>query len=822
MRIELLIDGKILDVDQTVNVVMTTSVADVEEPECSAAGYSQSFEVPFTSRNREALGFVEQTFTKDQFNNEQHKAEYRVDGICVMRGLAYMEKYTFTISGGSFHLSIVGESYAWVSNANKQVRSLNSIEKVMYRMPDIYANSISNTNPLIRFFPVDRGAFYEMNDDDEYVPREHLCIFDYHPFINIWKLLRLIFQGFTLRSSLASLFEELYISGYFPEKEDQNYYEEKNDFKAGTTIDFERVNTTNRLINLFDDLNNKDEGYFDNGVLVGGTRIFPYTQFATEDEITLRFEIELKYTAIVIGAGLVPYSYADTFIFGVGTDEVLKTNDEFYFPVSLSEEYKERTENPYDITADGHYYVYIDPGNNSQYKFFWFSDGGEYTVRSDMRSWLVYYRYGVGAAPLSILLSNSNTSVDGAVNILKAGDGAKVIIVPLTLFKESADEMIQSSLTFNRVVHTNPYTFGKGRNGFSFACAFRSSQTTTNCPLHIGEKCTIVPKFGNFIGWGDEVNISTVGGTDTQMNVISALRQLFNLMFYTNPLTREVFIEPRSRFFDTSGGYIDWRSKIDYDKDIEIEELGGEIGSSLKLAYAEGGDVVQWYNKRMCNKLGLGTYKVPLLNKTVAEEYEIANALYSPFLTRKIPSVGMTVLQNAVEMEQNTIDEADLNVTPVIGYFDGIAARTSGKDIVAYSRYPLLTYQNADKRINLGFEDLRTTDGIVAGLHQYYDDNVYLYNYGRRLTLYLKLGPQDVESINMPNRSIYDLRAVFMLMHEGENVPCLLEKVEEYDPAGGNSTKCSFIIDPRLSVSELTIITYDGEAVSYDFTVLGY
>ena len=69
-----------------------------------------------------------------------------------------------------------------------------------------------------------------------------------------------------------------------------------------------------------------------------------------------------------------------------------------------------------------------------------------------------------------------------------------------------------------------------------------------------------------------------------------------------------------------------------------------------------------------------------------------------------------------------------------------------------------------------------------------------------------------------------DFRAVYLLNFDGEDVPCLLESIEDYNPANGASTKCVFISDPHIKLTgdDLTVITYDGVAISRNNTVIGY
>ena len=183
----------------------------------------------------------------------------------------------------------------------------------------------------------------------------------------------------------------------------------------------------------------------------------------------------------------------------------------------------------------------------------------------------------------------------------------------------------------------------------------------------------------------------------------------------------------------------------------------------------------------------------------------------------------MTIPQEERESTQNQINDIELEMTPIIGCFDGLSNRIAGEDVAQYSHYPQLVFQDAAKNINLGYEDIGG-NSIVRGLRQFYEDNISAYNHGRRITMYLKLTPRDVEAIQFPNSQMQDFRAVYLLNFDGEDVPCLLEQIADYNPATGASTKCVFISDPHIKLTgdDLTVITYDDVAIGRNNTLTGY
>lgn len=235
MVVELKIDGHKVDMNQKGNIAATHSIADIEEPDSTAAGYTKSVEVPLIS-NMRVFRFINELYSKEQFNNELHKAEYIVDGNTVMSGIAQIDKITYKFGsghklvGGSFHVSVIGAAFDWITNAKKQINELESAETVVYNMEEVYKNSIREDESLIKFFPVDRGAFWEENYNGDLIPRKKLDIRDYHPFFNVWKTMCLILSEYTIKSSMEDFFKKLYCSGYMPVNEDLSYIKEENDF----------------------------------------------------------------------------------------------------------------------------------------------------------------------------------------------------------------------------------------------------------------------------------------------------------------------------------------------------------------------------------------------------------------------------------------------------------------------------------------------------------------------------------------------------------------------------------------------------------------
>ena len=837
MVVELKIDGHKVDMNQKGNIAATHSIADIEEPDSTAVGYTKSVEVPLIS-NMRVFRFINERYSKEQFNNELHKAEYIVDGNTVMSGIAQIDKITYKFGsghklvGGSFHVSVIGAAFDWITNAKKQINELESAETVVYNMGEVYKNSISEDISLVKFFPVDRGAFWVENIDGDLIPRKILDIRDYHPFFNVWKTMCLILFEYTIKSSMEDFFKKLYCSGYMPVNEDLSYIKEENDFYIGTSatedvpillgmISPKKPTISANIYDLWD----SDEYHNDKGV-ISSPPISSTPHFHPTETATVRMQTNLHYKTQIVNGST---GYWNDIMKEYGeclyVDEFrLYVNAQYERIILTLDKCVEAKNRQGDIK---NIFIPCDP-----------NEAKTYVVYLEFASWQISGRIIFQCKGTYTDLGQHKAGGRGnwyVITVPQGREGLLGTFQGISMY-DSIDvaefyyfEIYDNLVTFNMDnVTRNAYTLTKGNTyplWGQFACSREYGLTPDKIDgvqLWLCENNNIKPDFTNVIGLNDKVGISTIGGTGSQLDFLASLRQLFCLMYYTNPLTKEIHIEPRTRFYNRDrADIIDWRDKIDYLKEIEIEELGGDVGNALKLAYASGNEVVGYYNWK--NRTELGAYRTPLLNKTADDTKEIVNGIFAPFLLRTVDSMGMTIPQDVRENDQKQIDDVELEMTPIVGYFGGVDDRTTGDDKKDYPRYPRLVFQDATKEINLGFEDINSTS-VVRGLNQYYKDNISAYNYGRRITMYLKLTPQDIEAIQFPNREKQDFRAVFLLNFDGEDVPCLLEQIADYNPATGASTKCVFISDPHIKLTgdDLTVITYDDVAIGRNNTLTGY
>lgn len=314
--------------------------------------------------------------------------------------------------------------------------------------------------------------------------------------------------------------------------------------------------------------------------------------------------------------------------------------------------------------------------------------------------------------------------------------------------------------------------------------------------LTLGRRTTLKPIFLPHPCEGSTVRFADVAAHRVrQIDLIGALKQMFNLCFYSDALTGTLYIEPRDDFYrdDT---VIDWSDRIDRSRPVTVEELGADLSKLFTLRYQEGDGTVARWDER--NKQILGRWSTPILNRFASEgERVYANPLFTPTLNRTgaYPDAPDASLAQVGDRDRTGVpaDTENLNFPPKIVRFLGVRTLpdTQRWGWPGYgNEYPEIAFHDpsGDEPFTLCFED---RDG-VTGLHGGYDRSIEQYNSGRRITLYLRLNPEDIEPLISPNGLRRDFRALFKLAIEGETVMCRLEEISDYNPSAG-STRCVFL-----------------------------
>jgi hypothetical protein len=305
---------------------------------------------------------------------------------------------------------------------------------------------------------------------------------------------------------------------------------------------------------------------------------------------------------------------------------------------------------------------------------------------------------------------------------------------------------------------------------------------------------SIKPDFGWGVPVHSEVKLSDIGGETDAESMLRSIMQLYNLLVYTNPKTKQVFLYSFADFWENN--VVDWRDRVDADSDISTTYVGDSIGKEILLSFAEGSPRIDYYNDR--HKLPYSAFKKALPNKMTTEAKEVQNeTLTPPYMVRIkdefgkgegfIPAVALPdkegdVLEFNIADVPNTlmmIDTSDERINSMPPLNTDVFGDVGGIQPSIVATYGDTTLSFSDK------------DGKV-GLHRYYDKQIALWEKAKRLTCYCRVEAWEIEALRYNSKNI-NFRSLFRLNINGEDIYARLESLE-YEPTNATN-KCTFIIE---------------------------
>lgn len=785
---KLFIDGKQADTDQTTAVSISLGIASITKIETGRTGYSKTIRVPMTARNRLLFGNPEEIHAAEQFNQQPHTARIEADGCTVLEGSPMMTRCESTPAGeGWYRINIIGAGKEWVQKAAAEMFNEIGIAFEHTITADMVKQSWTWDEP-VRFFPVQRDRFAVASDTVQQGVRM-LTFTDYHPFLNVRALVDAIAAagGYTVASTFmdSAFFRALYISGRYPEKEVEPLAERMG-FLAGRFADatavadrFGRVyadplTTISSVGNIVDTADPDD---ISDGVSVAGVynrngcfrKDGQRAAYYPTESVAVGFEYRLRYRSD----------------YRIASRTALKCFDRVYLDDNIEHRYQvtNRNEDRRETYRDGWSYrlIVFDHAEANTYRFTHelATDGTTSIVKTfSSRSTLIEPQTGQTISNPRLWIQSGGTYLPFTGDwALYDGYVAETgqIDIELTVRSSTATASPSTPRYFHR------FHFGGADEGMELTLG----RETTLRPVFMPHPCE-----GTTIGFAD-----VAAHEIRQIALINALKQLFNLYFYSDTLTRTLYVEPRETFY-RNDVVVDWSEKIDRSRPVAVEEPGADLAQHFTLRYQPGdGSAARWDES---HKEILGRWSAPILNRFAKEGEQIySNPIFTPTLnkTGEYPDAPEASLAQVGDRDRsgNAEENENLNFPPKIVRYYGMTALDGHPwGWPSYdSQYPKIAFHDpqGEQPFTLCFEDRDGADG----LHRYYDKTVELYNRGRRITLYLYLKPEDIEPLIVPNTLCHDFRALFRLTIAGETLLCRLEEICDYNPAGGQSTKCIFL-----------------------------
>lgn len=289
------------------------------------------------------------------------------------------------------------------------------------------------------------------------------------------------------------------------------------------------------------------------------------------------------------------------------------------------------------------------------------------------------------------------------------------------------------------------------------------------------------------------INVSALGGDIRQIDLIKALKQMFNLYFYTNEAERIVYIEPFNTFY--TGASRDFSTKLNELEEIRLSYVDNNKNTIFK--FKEDSNDTQQANKNYPN---LGGYKRTQLNVNAIEEEEIENDL----IAHTVMTNSSTNFIGGVPMPIMTTSDNDgrliLDLEPRILYYSGSPSTCqeyglNGTDYTTYAYFCSYDSETSHNN-NLIFGEYGNNKGLFEN---YYDGIFKIYDgifddnqrIPQLLECSLLLTPGDVSNIINATRN-KDFRTCVYLNNGRIRGHYYIQEIEDYNPDKA-STKCKLI-----------------------------
>lgn len=810
-----------MSIDSSIRISLC--VSDMTDPGKGRTGYSLPFVLPATARNREILGHCAEPTSTEMFNQRQCSARIEHDGCVIMNGELYVMSYTENgKGGGEYSAAVIGPGKEWVRKA-----AATPLRKMEVEFDEtITAAMIGQSwtwNKPVRFLPVQRDSFAVENRNSHLFPPVKILSFeDYHPFLHVRTMFESVFvaAGYSIESQFtgSALFDSLYMSGNYPKKSIEGD-KSKMDFLAGRFADatatansggrvyadpVTNLNTVGNIVETADPREENDGKVLENVFAKNDcfTKIGDRIAFVPTHSVVVGFEFKIHYTADYYMAG---------------RDE-LKTFDELYLWSGQSRNYKVANTNTdrrgefrtgktfmaivFDHTeGDSYQFRYdellneqVDPENPGP---------GEVTTRTFT---------SFSTRTKTITVTGTKPVANPQIWIKRQGSSSYVLCVKdWALYDGHVVERgeVEVEITVRsspeRVLPSSPkyfdqIYFGGAEPGMKFT---------------LGKGTTVRPVFAGYPCEGSTVKFEDVAAHEaTALDFVNAIRHMFNLTFVTDNIEKKVYVEPQKDFY-RAGPVVDWSDRIDLSKPICVSEPGSGLPQIYTMCYRTGDGAVTRWNRQ--NGERFGSHSWDIRNRFAKEGENVKeNPLFTASLTvaGDFPGATAAILTQAGDREAGIMrDVEELNFPPKIVRYLGMAGLPPSQKWgwPSYGgSYPFLAFhhEGGSADITAPGSDADTegtqadmTNGFslcfgdrdaVEGLHRFYDRTFETYDGGKKVEAYIRIGPEEIESLANPDSLGRDFRALYRLVINGENALYRLQQVCDYDPAQP-SVKCVFI-----------------------------
>ena len=783
--VTLWIDGKQCDVEQIPTIPIGFDAANLSNVEGARSGRSVELILPTTPNNDSLFGASRDLYATERFNMEHHTARIEKDGVQIFEGTAYLLATTVNRElGGSYKIRLSEGGAEWIDSL--VYGHLSDLHIPFSKKLNLSAIESSwDGEQAVRFLPVYRGGYLPHTSSFSALPTERaLLTDDYHPFISIAEMVRAMFaeSGYELRSNFfdSEFGRSLYMSGD---------YSHTNNATAKAKCDF-----------------------FARRAVAGSAsadfagRVYASTAFA---EHTIGPIVDTANPEAIDGNGDV---MSDTFSLnnsfsknGAGNicfTPKISVKAGFLLHLEYSTEYKIMSRNRFvgfDVVEGlNGARVEIALANTCQ-------DFREKTA-PDMQYRVVVFDHVADRQYLLSAIQEDRTIVTlkswAARSALVTTPATQLTTLNL-YYRDSTEEswqrykedwamyagyieesgMVDVEMDF-RIA---PQDVSAGES--LVLDKFWFGGADAGMKIIVGTGTSLRPYFTNVPGYNSNLEFKDVAPRNIrQVELLDALGEMFNLVFYTDRTRKEVHIEPLEAMYE-DGEVVDWNSRIDLLSGVVISDLGMDMPQDFVLTYLNTDRASNSFNNEHNTTLGRWSMRNPLYGTKRATR-TLGNKLFTTTLNIS-NTLGCAPSASILQVgDVDSDDDKELcSFTPRIVCYNGLRNLPDGESWGATSRlgyYPYAAFLDEDS-VNLCFEE---RNGI-EGLNRYYRPMLLRQCDGQLITINLFLSTAEIASLFTSDGTKPSLRSLFRFNILGESSLFRLAKVEQWDTEK-NVVQCSF------------------------------
>ena len=787
----LLIDSRECPFDASKRLRLRWSAAKLRSVDEARTGLAVTLDIPSTPETDRLFGSARDIHSTMRFNDTLHTASIECDGVTVHSGTAVLSGTAESDGAAIYRLTVTGGAAQWAKHAARTMFNALPIDFSMRLTPLQIADSWQHADAAVRFLPVLRDSYEPTYSSVGLMPAEKIMSTDdYHPFISVRAVLRAIFaeSGYTLRSDFvdSDLFGSLYVSGAY-QSTDTDAVRNRMDFVAGRTADAEaRADYSGRVYFSPQMSVNTAGNFVDTFASADGSLFSRNGCISIEDERTVFRPLA------AIRAG---FEYTVRYVtdYRIATRKRLTGFDTIYTPSTgevhyeLANRYVDRRDR---LTADFDYRaVVFDHKAGASYRLVCTAaSGGSYVM-------------GQFATRSAIVSTGTGTTFSKPVLQVASPSGAWTTYTgDWALYDGYIGETGQTEVSFTlrspsqACSPTSPVAFDRMYiSGAEQGMMFRLLASST-----------LRPVFSANAGYGSQLSFADIAHLQVRQGVfIEAVRQMFNLVIFTDEDSHTVFMEPVDDFYTgLHGETFDWSDRIDMSHAVTSSDLSLTARDNLILGYRDDDGAVRRFNTEDGSVFGQWQAETGRYGSVEGDE-EVRNPLFSPTLNAagRYVNAPSALLMQVSDRDDPAATELS-GFSPRIVLWHGLQPLPDGERWgypSSGAEYPLAAFHLAPCTALPGGSTLcyEDRDGIT-GLHRYYDSTVERLRTARTLTLRMRITPDDWASLTHPGGPWPTIASTFRLTLNGETGLYTLDEIDRYDPRDGMA-ECRFVqVDAAL------------------------